>query len=514
MFSTIFSGAVRGLQAYLVRVEVDLAGGLPSFQMVGSLGSEVRESRERVCVAMKNSGFQIPPCHITVNLAPADQRKEGTAFDLPIAVGLLKDMELLPEEAVQDTLFLGELGLNGEIKRVKGVLPIVREAANRGIRRVVVPRENAMEAAVIPEITVWGVEGLEDLLMALLHPDTENEKIYRPRIRAEELLREKETDGKGDFREVSGQESARRGAMIAAAGFHNLLMLGPPGVGKSMIAGRIPGILPPLTLEESLEVTSIYSVAGLLSPEQALVTERPFFAPHHTTTMAALIGGGNACPRPGMVSLSHRGVLFLDELPEFQRTVLDSMRQPLEERRVQIARAAGMVTFPSDFMLVAAMNPCPCGYYPDRNKCRCTQPQIEKYLGKVSGPLLDRIDLCVELQPVDILHLQKGADGISSGEMRERIGKAREMQKKRYVGTACRFNGDVSSAEVEQYCTLGGEEKKVMEQLYRTLDLSARAYHRILKTARTIADLEEQENIRKEHLLEAACYRPSEKYWG
>lgn len=513
MFSTIFSGAVCGLQAYLVRVEVDLAGGLPSFQMVGSLGSEVRESRERVCVAMRNSGFQIPPCHITVNLAPADRRKEGTAFDLPIAVGLLKDMELLPQEAVQDTLFLGELGLNGEIKRVNGVLPIVREAADRGFRRVVVPRENALEAAVIPGITVWGAGGLGELLAALLHPEEDDGKIYKPRIHAEKLLAENASDKRGDFRDVSGQESARRGAMIAAAGFHNLLMMGPPGVGKSMIAGRIPGILPPLTLEESLEVTSIYSVAGLLSPEQALITERPFFAPHHTVTMAALIGGGNAWPRPGMVSLAHRGVLFLDELPEFQRMVLDSMRQPLEERRVQIARAAGMVTFPSDFMLVAAMNPCPCGYYPDRNKCRCTQPQIEKYLGKVSGPLLDRIDLCVELQPVDILHLQRDNHGVSSEKMREHIGKARKMQGKRYAGTDYRFNGDVSSAEVEKYCILGEEEKKIMEQLYRTLELSARGYHRILKTARTIADLEEREDITKEHLLEAACYRPSEKYW-
>lgn len=514
MFSTIDSGAVCGLQAYLVRVEVDLAGGLPSFQMVGSLGSEVRESRERVCVAMKNSGFQIPPCHITVNLAPAGRRKDGTAFDLPIAVGLLKDMELLTEEAVRDTLFLGELGLNGEIKRVKGVLPIVREAADKGIGRVIVPRENALEAAVIPGITVWGVGELGELIMALLHPDTENEKIYKPRIRAEELLQKKKADRRGDFKEVSGQESARRGAMIAAAGFHNLLMMGPPGVGKSMIAGRIPGILPPLTLEESLEVSSIYSVAGLLTPEQALITERPFYAPHHTVTAAALIGGGNAYPRPGMVSLAHRGVLFLDELPEFQRTVLDSMRQPLEERRVQIARASGVVTFPSDFMLVAAMNPCPCGYYPDRNKCRCTQPQIEKYLGKVSGPLLDRIDLCVELQPVDILHLQTKITGESSEQMRERIERARKMQEKRYAGTAYRFNGDVSSADVDHYCSLGETEKNVMEQLYHALELSARAYHRILKTARTIADLEEQENIAKEHLLEAACYRPSGKYWG
>ena len=513
MFTTVYSAAVYGLQAYLVRVEVDLAGGLPTFQMVGSLGGEVKESRERVCAAMKNSGFQIPPAHITVNLAPADRRKDGTAFDLPIAVGLLRDMELVPGEVLQDTLFLGELGLNGELKKVKGVLPVVQEAAKCGIRRVVVPLENALEAAVIPGITVWGVNNLQDLLLALVHPEAENEKVYKPRIRAEELLREGSGNEMGDFREVAGQETAKRGAVIAAAGFHNLLMIGPPGVGKSMIAGRIPGILPPLTLEESLEVTGIFSVVGLLPPGQALVTRRPFYAPHHTVTQAALIGGGSGIPRPGMVSLAHRGVLFLDELPEFQKAVLDGMRQPMEEHRVQIARSAGMVTYPSDFILVAALNPCPCGYYPDRNKCRCTQPQIEKYLGKVSGPVLDRIDLCVELHPVDILHIQNTGMEMCSEDMKRQILSARKRQEERFEGTDCRFNGDIPSAQIEKYCVLGEEERKIMEQLYHTLQLSARAYHRILKTARTIADLEEQEQITGEHLLEAACYRPSETYW-
>lgn len=460
MFTTVCSAAVYGLQAYLVRVEVDLAGGLPSFQLVGSLGSEVKESRERVSVAMKNSGFQIPPAHITVNLAPAGRRKDGTAFDLPIAVGLLRDMEL------------------------------------------------------VPGITVWGVNCLNDLLAALNHPELETEKVYQPRIRAEDLLREGTGQDTGDFREVAGQENAKRGAEIAAAGFHNLLMIGPPGVGKSMVAGRIPGILPPLTLKESLEVTGIFSVAGLLPPGQALITRRPFYAPHHTVTQAALIGGGSGIPRPGMVSLAHRGVLFLDELPEFRKNVLDGMRQPMEERKVQIARSAGMVTYPSDFILVAAMNPCPCGYYPDRNKCRCTQPQIEKYLGKISGPILDRIDLCVELHPVDILHLQKTKTEKSSEDMKRQIRHARERQAERFAGTDCRFNGDIRSAQVEEYCPLGEEGQKVMEQLYRTLQLSARVYHRILKTARTIADLEDREEITGEHLLEAACYRPSETYWN
>ena len=511
MFSTIDSGAVCGLQAYLVRVEVDLAGGLPSFQMVGSLGSEVRESRERVCVAMKNSGVQIPPCHITVNLAPAGRRKDGTAFDLPIAVGLLKDMELLTEEAVRDTLFLGELGLNGEIKRVKGVLPIVREAADKGIGRVIVPRENALEAAVIPGITVWGVGELGELIMALLHPDAENEKIYKPRIRAEELLQKKKADRRGDFKEVSGQESARRGAMIAAAGFHNLLMMGPPGVGKSMIAGRIPGILPPLTLEESLEVTSIYSVAGLLTPEQALITERPFYAPHHTVTAAALIGGGNAYPRPGMVSLAHRGVLFLDELPEFQRTVLDSMRQPLEERRVQIARASGVVTFPSDFMLVAAMNPCPCGYYPDLNRCTCTSGEISHYMGKISRPLLDRIDISTEVPPVSFAQLHCGKKGETSAIIRKRVEKVQKIQGERYKDEKISFNGQLRSSLIDKYCPLTDSASKLLARAFERIAFSARSYHRILKVARTIADMEEEEIIASHHIGEALSYRAFDK---
>lgn len=519
MFCTITSGALLGVSAYLVGVEVDIDRGLPSFSMVGSLGSEVRESRERVCVALKNAGLDIPPTHITVNLSPADRRKEGTAFDLPIAVGILKALEKIPGTNVEDTLFLGELGLDGEIKRVRGVLPIVKEAASAGIRQCIIPRANVMEGAVIPGITVRGVENIRELMDFLLCPQQGNEILPPVSVDAKELFQEKQKEMAGDFAEVSGQENAKRAALIAAAGFHNLLMFGPPGAGKSMIAKRIPGILPLLTLQESLEVTSIYSVAGQLKDNQSLITTRPFQSPHHTISQVALTGG-SMIPRPGMISLAHRGVLFLDELPEFQRVILDSMRQPMEEHRVHIARNNSIVTYPANFMLVAAMNPCPCGYYPDKNKCRCTQVQVQKYLGHVSGPILDRIDLCVELQRLDVMKLQKNGKGKegkreneSSAQLRRRVFAARKLQEKRFVGTKYQFNADIEAADIERFCGLGFEEQKFMEELYNTLQLSARAYHRILKVARTIADLAGEEEINTEHLLEAAVFRPMQDYW-
>lgn len=513
MYSTVLSGALLGVSAYPVSVEVDVASGLPGFTMVGSLGGEVRESRERVVVALKNVGIDLPPKRITVNLSPADRRKEGTAFDLPIAVGLLGAMEYFEPAAADGILFLGELGLDGEIKKVRGVLPIVREAAARGIRECIVPSANAKEGAAISGIRVRGAAHIREVLRFLAGNVAEREEILPAAAEENAGGDEKRMcEGMPDFEQVSGQETARRAAEIAAAGFHNLLMVGPPGAGKSMIAKRIPGILPPLTRDESLEVTSILSVAGLLEEGTALVDERPFRSPHHTISQAALVGGGSN-PMPGMISLAHRGVLFLDELPEFQRVALDSLRQPLEEHRVNIARVGGNVTYPSDFMLVCAMNPCPCGFYPDRNRCRCTEPQVKRYMGKISGPILDRIDLCVELQPVELAGLRGGRKAESSAVIRERVRLARERQTERFRGTGCRFNADIDAANIEKYCPLGEEEQQYMEQMYHSLQLSARAYHRILKVARTIADLAGEEQIKGEHLLEASFFRPTLEYW-
>ena len=549
MFSTITSGTLYGIRSCLIQVEVDVSQGLPCFQIVGLPGSEVREARERVKVALKNVGVELPPVSINVNLSPADIPKSGTMFDLPVAVGIMTALSKIPAKDVADTLLIGELGLSGEVKPVKGVLPIVREAARRGIARCILPVENRWEGSLVESVESIGVSNMRQAIETLtgvrqmvecrraegnteqgendvqihgVHDDvsqsgtaysvSEYDGRRRGAANVEEVSEDaaRTTDSsREDFADISGQESLKRAAEVAAAGFHHLLIVGPPGAGKTMLASRIPTILPPLSAEESLEVSSVYSISGLLRAESGLKKERPFLNPHHTITGQALVGGGRI-PTPGIISLAHRGVLFLDELPEFKRETLDILRQPLEDRKVQIARTCGTYVYPADFMLVGAMNPCPCGYYPDMGRCRCTPSEVRRYLRRVSGPVLDRMDICVQAQPVEFHHIAEPAAGENSDRIRARVMRARTIQAERFQDTGLRFNSDMKAGDVERYCKLGGKEQRFMEQMFAAMQLSARGYHKILKVARTIADLAGCERIGEEHLAEAVCYRQTE----
>ena len=520
MFSTIASGTICGIKSCLIQVEVDISQGMPCFQIVGLPGSEVREARERVKVALKNVGVILPPISINVNLSPADIPKSGTMFDLPVAVGIMTAMAKLPEGATADTLLIGELGLSGELKPVKGVLPIVREAATGGIRRCILPADNVWEGKLVDSIESVGVSDLKqtiDILMGVRPVERVSAAVDCSQTGVNQVqnnvLQQTANIGRNreDFADMSGQESLKRAAEVAAAGFHNLLIVGAPGSGKTMLARRLPTILPPLSPEESLEVSSIYSISGLLKSAGSLRTRRPFLNPHHTITGQALVGGGRI-PTPGMISLAHRGVLFLDELPEFRRETLDILRQPLEDRQVQIARSSGTYIYPADFMLVGAMNPCPCGYYPDLSRCRCTPHEVRRYLRRVSGPILDRMDICVEAQPVKFGEIAGQKRTESSAQIRERVICARKLQSERFENTGIRFNSDMKAADVEKYCMLGKKEQDFMEKMFAAMQLSARGYHRIIKVARTIADLEDSEAIGEEHLAEAICYRQMEVF--
>lgn len=511
MFSTVIAGALRGIDSYLVHVEVDASKGLPCFELVGYLSSEAKEARERVRVALKNSEIIVPPIHITVNLSPADIRKDGTAFDLPIAIGILSSLGYIPTEYLKDYLVVGELGLSGEIKPIKGILPIVMEAKAKGIKHCIVPKANEREGAVIQDISIIGVSNLLETLQYLSSSEESKEQLISPvKQSLKNIFPNNNQIEHLDFLDIAGQETLKRAVEIAAAGFHHLMMVGPPGSGKTMAAKRIPSILPPISLEESLEVSKVYSVAGMLSDTESLILKRPFLSPHHTISEQALAGGGHV-PRPGIISMAHRGVLFLDEMPEFKRGVLEVLRQPLEDKKICIARIYGNFTYPADFMLVAAMNPCACGYYPDRNRCNCSEAQVRNYVSKISGPLLDRIDICAEASKVNIEQLS-GTNremGESSERIRERVLAARRIQEQRFLGTSLCFNAQLSGKAITKYCFLGESEQRMMEQIFKRMNLSARAYHKILKVARTIADLDDSEVILERHLGEASGYRMS-----
>lgn len=508
MFSSVLSAAILGLEVCPVQVEADVSNGLPSFTIVGFASSQVKEAQDRVRTALRNVEISLPPKRITINLSPAHIRKEGAGFDLPVAASILCAMGVLPAHVLDQVMMAGEVSLSGKISRISGILPIAIRARELGCKACIVPWENLREASLVEDLPVIGLRSLRDLLTYCQNP----EAYWRQRPPLSPIS-EKPVSKEVDFADIQGQEPLKRAAEIAAGGFHNLLFIGPPGSGKTMIARRLPTILPALTFEESLELTKIYSIAGLLTPEQPILTARPFRAPHHTASPQALAGGGRN-PRPGEVTLAHRSVLFLDEIPEFSKRSLEILRQPLEDRMIQLSRVHGTYVFPANFLLVAAMNPCPCGYYPDMNRCTCSPGSVAHYLGKLSQPLLDRIDLCVEAPEVTYQQLRSRKTEESSARIRERVEKVHRIQKQRYEGMEVHYNSELQASMMEKFCPVETEGQQILEKAYERLHLSARGYHRILKVARTIADMEESPIIRGDHIREALTYRtPDKKYW-
>ena len=503
MLVKTYGSAVSGIHATTITIEVDVTAGIKFF-LVGLPDNAVKESEQRIRAALQNNGYRIPGKKIIINMAPADIKKEGSSYDLPLAIGILAASSQMKSEIISDYVIMGELSLDGSLHHIKGALPIAIKAREEGFKGIILPKENAREAAIVNDLEVLGVENIKELI-DFFNGDSEIEKTEID-TRAE--FYSALNNNIPDFSDVKGQENIKRALEIAAAGGHNVIMIGPPGSGKTMLAKRMSGILPPLTLQEALETTKIHSVAGRLSANNTLMTSRPFRSPHHTISDVALVGGG-VNPQPGEISLSHNGVLFLDELPEFKRTVLEVMRQPLEDRVVTISRAKSTVDYPASFMLVSSMNPCPCGYYNHPEKdCVCPPGMVQKYLNKISGPLLDRIDLHVEVTPVSFSELSSKEKGESSKDIREKVILSREIQEKRFSESENTYsNSHMSSKHIQEFCILDNESSDMLKTAMEKLNLSARAYDRILKVSRTIADLAASENIESQHIAEAIQYR-------
>jgi len=506
MLGCASTAAILGIETYLVNVEADCNTGMPSFEMVGYLGSEVKEAKERIRTALRNSGFKLPAKKFVINLSPGDLRKLGVGFDLAIAMAILVSIGEIEQERINNIFFVGEIGLNGLLNKTNGILAVVDFAAKLGFEFCMIPKEAVNEAIVVDGIKILGISSLTEAVECI-----KGNRKYSVFCDKKEFVN---VSKNVDFAEVRGQLLARRAAEIAAAGFHNMLMIGPPGAGKSMIAKRIPSIMPPISKSESIEVSKIHSICGLLPAETALMEERPFRSPHHTISLTAMTGGG-MYPRPGEITLANRGVLFLDELTEFRRDVLETMRQPLEDGYINIVRQRGTYCFPSKILFIGALNPCLCGYYPNRKRCNCNEAQVRKHLSKISRPIIDRMDICIELLDVDYDTLIDKCINESSEQIRKRVNAACDIQAERYKDINIKFNAELSHVQVEKMCSLEKDGEDFLKQIFASNSFSARAYHKILKLSRTIADLEGAEQISVKHLSEAVCYRNVDrKYWG